>query len=415
MMQPHIELIPIRPVLMQGVPTTLDILVRITPPVAEVQTQRPALNLGLVIDRSGSMQGQAIQVARSAAIAAVEQLLATDRISITIFDDEVEALVPSTLANNKGPILKAIQRIHPGGSTALHAGWVEGGIQVSRHLNPKSLNRVILLSDGQANVGETNPDTLASDVHGLFQHGKVSTTTMGMGSHYNEDLLQAMANSGDGNYYYIESPQQLLAIFQQELQGLMATLGHTVSLGLKPTAGVEVVDVLNDFERNRYGRLQLPNLIAGMPLSIVVRLKITPTIDTQGSFEVCTFRLAWNAPGAKERQEMNLSLQLDIVTPDQFAEFPDQPQVTEQVARLMASRAREEAVQQMDQGDYTGAFHSLYEAKSVLQQAPASPGIFQEDGLLDKLLQALKSGDIARSRKEARRQNYDTRRNRNEP
>ncbi len=196
--KPVIELIPERAGVRLDSSTELHVLVRIVPPVPPVATRRPALNIALVIDRSGSMSGSKLRAAKAAAIYAVQQLTADDRVSVTIYDDEVETIVPSTLALDKISIMRSIERIESGGSTALHAGWVEGGVQVSRHLAPKRLNRVLLLTDGQANAGETNADRIASDVHGLAKRG-VTTSTMGLGNDYNEDLLEAIATSGDGN------------------------------------------------------------------------------------------------------------------------------------------------------------------------------------------------------------------------
>jgi Ca-activated chloride channel homolog len=292
MRAPTIDLIPLRAVVCSDSPTTLDVLVRITPPTAEVELKRPTLNISLVIDRSGSMSGQKIEYARQAACYAVQQLLSTDRVSVVIYDDVVETLVPSTLVVDKAHITRKIQRIEARNMTALHAGWERGGSEVAQYFNPEQLNRVILLSDGLANVGLTDLDAIATDVHKLAQQG-VSTTTMGVGNDYNEKLLEAMTNSGDGNYYYIESAQQLPTIFQAELQGLMATVGTTVSLGIEPQAGVEVAEVLNELEVNRKGRYQLTNLIIGNPIEVVVRLRI-PAIAQ--ATDLCYFRLAWNDP-----------------------------------------------------------------------------------------------------------------------
>src|SRR5262249_57807850 len=126
-----------------------------TAPAAEVQMQRPALNLGLVLDRSGSMGGQnKIGFAREAAIYAVQQLLPTDRVSVTIFDDKVETIVPSTLGENKGRIVELIQSVEPGGSTALHGGWQEGARQVRQHLLAAGMNRALLISHGFSLVCE---------------------------------------------------------------------------------------------------------------------------------------------------------------------------------------------------------------------------------------------------------------------
>ncbi len=127
---PTINLIPLRAAVSSDAATTLDVLVRIIPPTAEVELKRPTLNIGLVIDRSGSMQGQKIEYARQAACYAIQQLLSTDRASVTIYDTEVETLIPSTLAVDKADITRKIQRIQTGSSTALHAGWSHGGNQV---------------------------------------------------------------------------------------------------------------------------------------------------------------------------------------------------------------------------------------------------------------------------------------------
>src|SRR3712207_2057060 len=113
---PTIDLIPLRAAVSSDSPTTLDVLVRITPPKVEVELKRPILNIGLVIDRSGSMSGQKIEYARQAACYAVQQLLPTDRVSVTIYDTQVQTLVSSTLAVNKANITGKIQRIHTGSS-----------------------------------------------------------------------------------------------------------------------------------------------------------------------------------------------------------------------------------------------------------------------------------------------------------
>ncbi len=184
-----------------------------------------------------------------AAVFAIEQLLPTDRVSITIFDDKVETLAANALAVDKGPLVALLRTIEPRGSTALHGGWQEGGNQVRRHLVAGGLNRILLLSDGIANVGLSEPDALATDAHKLTAKG-VSTTTLGLGDDYNEDLLEAMAQSGDGNYYYyVEHPTQLPTLFATELRGLMAAVGNGVTLQIKPCDGVSVVDILNDFDR----------------------------------------------------------------------------------------------------------------------------------------------------------------------
>ncbi len=392
---PTIELIPLRTAVATDSVTTLDVVVRITPPEAETNLERPTLNIGLVIDRSGSMSGKKIEYARQAACYVIEQLLPTDRVSVTIYDDQIETIVPSTLLQNKTQIIHQIQRLQARNMTALHAGWLEGGMQVSKHLNPEHLNRVMLLSDGLANVGETNPDVIGSDVHGLSQRG-VSTTTLGVGDNYNEDLMEAIAKSGDGNYYYIQSPEQLPNIFAKELLGLVSTFGIGVTLGIEPQAGVTLVEVLNDLQVNNNGHYQLSNLIIGNQIDVVVRLKV-PAIEQ--ATDLCYFRLAWNNLEAQERQELRVTLDLPSIPKVQLDELPFNAEVRQQTALMMAARAKKEAVNLVDKGNYDQASKLLQQNRLEILNQPDLPMAVAEAAALDDLDKELQQRNILIYRK----------------
>jgi Ca-activated chloride channel family protein len=396
MPEPKIELIPIRNGLRSDGPTTLDVLVRIIPPTPEVHFVRPPINLGLVIDRSGSMAGaKKMDYARAAACFAVEQLLPSDQISVTIFDSEVETIAPNAPAVDKPGLIRRIGEINPRGATALHAGWKEGGNQVEKGRLSEGLNRVILLSDGLANEGVTDPNAIAADVRALAARG-VGTTTMGLGDDYNEDLMQAMGEAGDGNYYYIESPVQLVDIFHTEMMGLMANLGQKVSLGLEPEGGSEVVEVLNDLERNALGRLMLPNLVVGIPIPVVVRLKIPPT---SREAEVCRFRLAWDDPHGEGRRTLRASLVLPVLPSTEWEALANDPEVAEQVALMMAARAKKEAIAAYDRGDMLGTMGMVDLAYNQTMAMPGSPMIRKELDEIAKLKADLAQGEGAKFRK----------------
>jgi Ca-activated chloride channel family protein len=407
MNQPQIEVIPLRPAVRADAPVTLDVMVRVTPPAPEARVQRPALNLALVLDRSGSMAGQnKLGFAREAAAYAVQQLLPADRVSVTVFDDHVETIVPSTPAEDRGRIVELIEGVRPGNTTALHGGWKEGGRQVGRHLLAGGLNRVLLLSDGLANVGETNPDAIATDVNRLAREG-VSTTAMGVGDDYNEDLLEAMAESGDGNYYYIESPRQLPDIFQIELKGLMATFGNTVSLGVEPQGGAALADVLNDLDRLPTGRLKLPNLIGGMPVVVVVRLHVPPAPHGR---EVCRFRLAWNAPRQPGRRALTVPLHLSSVSGAAWEALAPALEVQERAALLLMARHKKEATRCLERGDREGAVRALAEARQVLASMPETAEMRREDEALAQIEEHLASGAWEKFLKHAKYQAHQRRR-----
>lgn len=401
---PTVELIPLHGAIAAQQPMTLDVLVRITPPTMQLDTNRTPLNLSLVIDRSSSMRGTKMHYAREAARFAIENLLPCDRISVVLFDDRIETLVPSTLATDKNTLLEKVRHVHSRGSTALHAGWLEGGVQVSQYLNPAQLNRIIILSDGLANVGETRPDAIAHDVHGLAQRG-VSTTALGIGNDYSEDLLAAMARSGDGNFFHIASPDQLPEIFETELSGLSATLGQRVSLGVEPQSGVTVMEVLNDLDQTDTQRYKLPNLVVGAPIHVVVRLQV-PALSK--NTELLKVRLAWNIPNQKRRQVLRTGLTLPVVSVEQFRDFPAHETVQEQVALLMAARARREAIRLTDRGDYAAAHASLQSARLAMPCSGApSSAIKEEQKILEDLEADYQSGNVSSARKKALSQSYN--------
>ena len=404
---PTIELLPLKPGLRAHQPSDLTVLIRLHAPVlVHTARPRPPLNLALVIDRSGSMAGHPLQMAKEAAQAAVRQLDPEDRVSIVTFDDAVQVVVPSTLVNDQKAILKATQGIRSGGSTALHAGWFAGASEVASHLQAAALNRVLLLTDGQANVGLQRLGDIAPQVQGLAQRG-VSTSAIGLGAHYDEDLLLGLATAGDGNFEHVEDPAKLPSFFESELQGFSRTFGRTVSLGLEPNPefGVTVADVLNDLPRNTFGRLQLPNLQGAQPIDVVTRLQVPAQPGRGGPLGLMRVRLAWD--DAQGRQRLRAQLDLPVLDESAYAALTPDPQVQEVTALLEAARLKRQSMDALDRGDRVVAESHLRSAARLVQAAPMSPGTLAESAALDALSADLSAEDDAQLRKRALSQAYD--------
>ena len=406
MQPPKLELIPARPVVCVDEPCILDVLVRIIPPVPEVHFLRPPINLGIVLDRSGSMStGRKIENACEAACFAINQLLPTDRVSVTVYDDQIETIAPSALVTDKPGLIARIRQIKPRGSTALHDGWSAGAAQVAGEVVWNGLNRVVLLSDGLANFGVTDPTAIRADVSGMTSRG-VSTSTIGVGDDYNEDLLEAMALAGDGNYYYVQESVQLTDIFQTELNGLMTTTGRDVGLQIDTAPGIRLVEILTEVERDPSGRLKLPNLIMGMPISIVVRLAVM-THATRS--EICRVTLDWEEPRGDARgpQSLAAALIMSAAPESEWSTMPIDSAVAEQVALLMAAKARKEVIAALDRNDVATAQGCFNQIREILQNAPQTAEVENEINDMQSTRVLLDQGEFNATRKASHyRQSY---------
>lgn len=395
---PTIVVTPLYPVLPSNSPTVLDVVVKIVPPELAPGAGRPQLNVGLVIDRSSSMSVKdRLTYAKAAARQLVHQLSPSDRISITVFDRTVQTLIPSTLATDKASIIAAIQDISTGKWTNLHAGWLEGGCQVNQHCYTNTINRVILLSDGWASAGITNTTKIVQDVNGLAASG-ISTTTMGVGSDYHEDLLQAMAINGDGNYYYINTPDRILATFQQEMQALVATIGSRVDLGIEVQNNVDLVEILNDLPVTPQGRFQLPNLIAGYPFSVVMRLNVPAlTQDT----DLCVIRLGWVNPQQRVPEVMRVPFRMPVASDASTRQLPRNPEVQQYTALMLAARLKKAAIACVDQKCYSAAQEKLASAKATVLKAPTSELMEAEIIAIESLEANLRNRQLLEFRKQS--------------
>jgi Ca-activated chloride channel family protein len=271
-LSPQILLTPERPGLTAGRDNVLDLLVRVQLPEAPPGTlaSRPPQALALVIDRSGSMAGPPLYEACRCAEFVVDRLRPQDPLALVQFDQRVDVLLPARPRGDGEAARQAIRTIHDGGSTNLHGGW-QAGAAALREVTGPGLKRVILLSDGQANVGCTDDDLIAQAVAEVSGAG-ITTSTYGLGRHFNENLMIQMAKAGAGNHYYGDTAEDLAEPFEEELS-LLANLGwRDVRLTLTPAPGIEA-EMLNELAPQGQA-WRLPDIAWGAEAWAVIRLRI---------------------------------------------------------------------------------------------------------------------------------------------
>lgn len=360
-----------RPLIPINQTTLIDLYIQFKPVNSSEPHKRRPLNLSIVIDRSGSMSGQPLKQAINAARLLVEQLTPADILSIVIYDDDVETVFEPQLVKNKDIIYTVLSRIRAGGCTNLSGGWLKGCEHVQAHQTPDKINRVLLLTDGQANVGVTDSKVLISTAQQKAQNDQVSTTTLGFGSHFNEDLLMGMAKNANGNFYFIQTPEDLIQVFQIELESISSLIAQDLVINLIPQEAVKVEQVLNNYRYKDKGADGL-EMILGDVYEVedkILALSINITASAQVGNQV-VLQLNYRYQAVVNEIIKQFTQQETIVTPvDTQAVFdntPIQRNVIEQTYRLRIAKAKEDAVNLADQGDYQTASQHLQQMVDFL-------------------------------------------------
>jgi Ca-activated chloride channel family protein len=343
--------------------------VAITAPSRERRTERPAVQVALVLDRSGSMAGRKFDMARKAVSHAVKLLNDRDRLAVVCYDDQIDTLLGATPATAEAKTLAStrLRAIDARGSTDLCGGWMRGADEL------RTEGRVLLLSDGLANHGETDPDRLAQHARDLRARGIV-TSTFGLGADFDERLMSRLATEGGGHFYYIEDPAQIPDFFTSELGEALEVVARDARLVIGGGPGIHV-GCLNDFpvESVEPGNLhiRLGDLVSDQQITLVVAIRATA--HEVGSEVAITARLT-DRDHALFAQPMPIEWQ--VVAPADDAAQPVNVDVLIEVATLIAHRARAAALEANRGGDFDGAVKILNAAAAELRAlAPGEPRI----------------------------------------
>ena len=274
---------------------SLDVLLRLRAhEEQEVGRTRTPLAVSLVIDRSGSMNNGKLDEAKRCAIDLLNRLQDDDKVSVIIYDDSVEVLLETMKARIAKTLLPIrLEDVHPRGMTDLHGGWLSGAQSLAPIVSRDShvMSRVILLSDGQANEGITSVEAICAHVRDLASAG-VTTSTVGIGLGFNEELMTAIATAGQGNSWYGQRAQDLAESFDAEMGFLTSLVWQDVRVHLQTPllANMGQIKVRNDYVQNAGRQYCLPSIAAGSEVWMAISLSMSEVIHLQDSGSVlrCT-------------------------------------------------------------------------------------------------------------------------------
>lgn len=337
--------------LVEGMAGTSDLLVRFRLP--RTGAARRPLNLALVIDRSGSMAGGLLKHAIRAAQGVVDELGPGDTLSVVVYDDEVQTLIAPTAVTDRAALKARLAGVRAGGLTNLSGGWLRGVELVAAGAGPGVVSRVLLLTDGQANVGVSDPSVLTKTAAQKAEAG-VTTTTLGFGSYFQEDLLIGMARAAGGNFYFIQSADDAADVFGIELQTLKAVAAQNLTVTLTPAPGVSVADVLSLHRRGSDPlTLDLGDVYEDEDKLLGLSLSLPALPAGDHGLLGLTFRADAVRDGAIET--LTGGLEVRAVSAPLGPDLRSDVAVTLDLARLRIARAKERAVDLADGGDAAGA------------------------------------------------------------
>lgn len=312
---------------------------------------RAPMNIALVIDRSGSMSAFGrIENARRAALMAVDRLGRNDILSVVSYDDKVEIEMPATKVTNPERFKERIERLTPRGSTAIHAGLLAGANEIRKFKSSDRVNRIILLSDGLANVGPSKPSDFTSLGRELASEG-ITVSTIGLGNGYNEDLMAGLARSADGSHAFVQESADLTGFLAREFDDALGIVGQEIEIiitlkdGVKPTRGLgRDAEIRGDRLVYKVGAL-----FGGAEQVLLAELDVA-ALSVQDASDIARIELSYSDAASGKRLSIATTAGARFVESREVSDKSINPIVVRDLTTLLSREVRQDAIRLRDAG-----------------------------------------------------------------
>ncbi len=362
---------PIRSSVTVGAPGEAWVGVWVDAPMVTTVRARTPIAVSLVVDTSGSMAGPKIDNARLAAAALIQSLSDGDIVSIYGFATGVtEVAAPTVLdAYTRPVLLRNVSRLYAGGGTNLEGGLRAGISRMAGAPITHATRRVFVISDGQANVGVTDPRMLGMLAAGATEWG-TQVTAIGVGYDYDPLTLNAMAVQSAGRMHHLGRPEQMSAILETELSYMVRSVALSAVLEVRPAAGVMILEAATMGAVVEGGVLRLPlgSITAGQRRELLFRVRV-PTADI-GRRSLATANLRFETPDGTPAPAQSTDLVLMVSRDASGAR--ETPRVAAMVAQHDASEAERAAATLLAEGRREEAVARLDAARAAVSTASTS-------------------------------------------
>ena len=399
-----------RGVLAAGAARTAVIKVTLDAPPPPRTDSRPLVNLCLVLDRSGSMSGTKLEKAKEAAIEALRRLGTDDIFAVVFYDHNVNTVVPAQHARLIEGIEGRIRGVRSGGNTALFAGVSQGAAEVRKNLDRKYVPRIVLLSDGIANVGPSTPEDLGRLGAALIKEN-ISVTTVGVGTDYNEDLMTRLSQNSDGNSYFVESSRDLPRIFAAELGDVLSVVARKVHVTVDFPADVRPLKIIGRQGRIRGQQVELTlNQLYGNQEKYALLEVQLPAGRHGQQLEVARVRATYQDPFTLKNETTAGKLLTRYSRDRVEVKRSANVKVLKEVQLNLHAIAQEKAIRLSDEGRANAASEELKKSAAKLKSFAAQhddPDVLQKAAEIEEEATRIQQqGMSPKSRKKLRTDSY---------
>lgn len=336
-------------------------------------TRNAPLNLCLILDHSGSMTGRPLATVKEAAQSLIDRLNPGDRIAVVAFDHHAKVLIPNQLVEDPEQIKALIQRLEPKGGTAIDDG-MKLGIEELAVGKQGTISQAFLLTDGENEHGDNQRCQQFAELAAGYN---ITLNTLGFGSHWNEDVLEGIADSGGGSLSFIEKPENAVTVFNNlftRIETVSLTNAHfLISLSpgvrlanLKPVAQVtpETVE-LPITEEGDLAIIRIGDLMTQMQRTVLANLYIDQL--SPGRQTIATLQVRYDNPALEQTDLLSEKIPVEIAVTESYQPSSN-PKVQKNILALAKYRQTQIAETKLQEGDRAGAATMLQMAANTALQ-----------------------------------------------
>lgn len=348
-----------------------------SPPAPATEAKRVAQTIVVLLDRSGSMDGPRLHAAKSALLALVDRLDPTDTLGVVAFDDTAQVVLPARPMSDHGklPAKAAINAIEVGGMTDLSSGYLRA-LQEARGAAGPSGATIVLLSDGQANSGITDPVALKG-LANQARDARITTSTIGIGLGYDEQVLAALTEGGAGNHAFAEQPEAAAAALAGEVEGLLSKNVQAANLLIKPGTDIATISVLNDLPSQAVADgilVELGDFYADETRRLVLAFDV-PGRSSLGLATIAELVFTYVELPGLVQHTVTLPVDVNVLPGDEAAGRVRKPEVEKERLLLTVQRAKKVSENHLRMGDVSGARTALADAALRLAASPMAADV----------------------------------------